>query len=86
LTIVVVDEETDADFVPMIVFAERKGTTNEIGTALTQGIVEALDMGSLASLFADGAMAFGRQQRRVCFPEIAVANRSFAIISWQRGP
>jgi hypothetical protein len=41
------------------VLAEREGLAHQVGAALAQGGVKALDMGRFAGLFAGGAMTLG---------------------------
>jgi len=71
---------------PVFVFTERQGAAHQIGTALAQRIIEALDMCGFTCFFANGAMPFGGQHFGIWLPKIAVANRAFAIVRWERFP
>lgn len=83
-TVVVVDEDAQTEFVEVL--AEGKGLANQVGATLAQGVVEALNVGSFARLFAHRAMTLGRDNRTVGRPKVGVANRPFAIVGWQRVP
>lgn len=67
-------------------FRKRERLSDKAATALAQGVVEALDMIGLATLFADGSMTFGRKHCCVGLPKIRVGNRTLAVDWWKRGP
>ncbi len=46
-----INEQADADFMPVFVFTERQGSAHQIGTALAERIVEPLNMGRFTSFF-----------------------------------
>jgi hypothetical protein len=84
--VVMVDEDPQAKLVQMNISAKRERFADKVGTALPQGVVEALDVGRFSTLLADCSMAFRWDHRRVGHPKVGVANGSLAIISWQRLP
>lgn len=84
--VVVIDKETDANFVEQDVATEGQCLANQIRASLAQGIVEALDMSGLARLLADRAMALGRDDVLIDCVEIGVTDGAFAIVSWERCP
>lgn len=81
-----VDEETDADLVPMVILTEREGAPDQIGTPLAQRVVEAFHMRRLAGFLPDGTVPFGRKDFGVGLPEITGAHGAFAIVRWERAP
>ena len=57
--VVMINEPTNAKLVKEDVLTERQCFTNQIGTALAQGVVKSFDVGGFPSLFANGTMALG---------------------------
>lgn len=51
---------------------EREGLADEAGQALTEGVVEALDMVGRAGVFADGPMLFVGEHGPVSPPKVGV--------------
>ena len=60
-------------------FGERQRFAHQTTNPLAQRVVQALDMIRLTTLLADRSMSFGRQDRSVSVPEIAVADRTLSI-------
>ncbi len=81
LTVVVVDEESDASLVQQRVTTKGECLANEVGTALTQRVIETFDVRGFARFFADWTMSLRGNNVLVHRVEIAVTDRSFAIIS-----
>lgn len=81
-----VDEQSDADRVPPFVLTERERFPNQVGTALTQGVVEPFNMCGFACLLADGPVPFGRDHAAIGGIEIRIADGPFAIVGWERSP
>jgi CheY-like chemotaxis protein len=86
LCVIVVDKVPEGADVIDQLFRERERLSDEAATALAQGVVEALDMIGLATLFADCSMPFGRKNCRVGLPKISVGDRTLAVDWWERGP
>lgn len=81
-----VNEVPDTYRVEVVIAAEGERFAHQIGTALRQGVVAAFHMGRLARLLADRTMPFGGDDLGVGFPEIARAQRTFAVVGWERVP
>jgi len=75
-----INEQADADFMPVLIFTEGQGFAHQIGTPLAERVVEAFNMGRLATFFAHWTMPFGWQHLGVGPPEVTVTDRSLAII------
>lgn len=86
LCVIVVDKVPErADVIDQL-FRKRERLSDEAATALAQGVVEALDMIGMATVFADCSMTFGRKNCRVGLPKISVGNCTLAVDWWKRGP
>ena len=81
-----VDENADARLMPLGILTERECFPHQIRTALPQRVVEAFNMRCLARLFADWTVPFAREHTCICFPEVTIADRPFAIIGRKRLP
>ncbi len=66
------------------VLAERQGVADEVGAALAQGMVEALDMSSFPGLLAKRALARGGQDRVIGGSEIGITQGALAVV-WGQG-
>lgn len=75
-----VDEEADAALVQLLVTAEGERLANQVGTALTQRVVEAFTMCCFACFLADWAMSLRRSAVRVDRVAVAVTDRTLAIV------
>jgi len=58
--------------VHLVRLGEGKGSANEAGETLTQGIVETLDVSGEPSSFADGLVLLGGQDILIGFPNVAI--------------
>ena len=61
-----------ADQMHMVRFGERQGFTNQTSQALSESVVEVLNMSCQARAFADGPVLSVREHGSVGFPEVAV--------------
>ena len=68
----------------MFMLAKRQGLAHQVRAPLAQRIIEAFDMCSLTSFFADGLMVLGWNDVHIWFPEVDIANRRFAIVGRER--
>lgn len=81
-----VDEVPERANVIGQLFRKRECLSDEATAALAQGIVEALDVIGLATLFANCSMAFRGENRRVGLPKIGIGNRALAVDWRERFP
>ena len=63
------------------ILAERQGFTDKIGTALTQGVVEAFDVRCVACFLANRMMSFRGQHHLISHSEVGVTNSTFTAKS-----
>ena len=84
--VVIVNEIPDGANVVGELFRERERFANEPATALTQSVVEPLDVVGQPCVFAHRTMALGRQDSSIGIPKITVAHGTLAVDGWKRGP
>ncbi len=71
---------------PPEVLTERQGLADEIGAALPQGIIEALNVRGLTAPFPNWPMALGRKDRLIGSIQVGITDGALAIIGRERGP
>jgi hypothetical protein len=80
------DEIPDRANMVVLFLGEGQCFANRSPDPLSQRVVDALNMGCLATLLADSTMAFGRQDASVGFPKVAVTDRTLSVDGGQGRP
>ena len=78
LSIVVIDEETNGDFMHLIGFGKGECAAHEARGALAQGEISAFEVVGGAAFLA-AAVLFGRHHLSISRPEVAVTKAVFVI-------
>jgi hypothetical protein len=80
------DEIPDRANVIVQFLGEGQCFANQPPNPLAKSVVQALNMGCLATLLADRTMTLGWKDANIGFPEIAIADRTLAVDRGQRRP
>jgi len=79
----VVDEQANPGLMQAIIPAEEQGFSHQIGTALTQGIIEPFDMRGFARRLCTNSMPLPWQDRAIAVPIIGGTDGACAVVRGQ---
>ena len=82
----VINKHSNPDLMQVFILAEGQRFPDQIGTSLTQGVIEALNMRGFSRLFAHRMMALGGQHRPITLQLIRIQHSPFPIIGRQGLP